>query len=118
MLFLAALDTAATAKSLEERPWPFFLALTLGALSFIFTVYLASSRASARRERDLFKQLHQQERDRAQELKHERDRAREDTDKVRAEHIRDLVKLTVAAEELVRMRLDLERKKKKPPESG
>lgn len=116
MLLLAAVE--ATAKGLEDRPWPFFLALTLSALSFAVTTYLLSSRAGARRERDLYIQLHQQERERAQELKRERDDAREVTDKVRSEHIRDLVKLTVAAEELVRMRLDLEKKRKKPTEGG
>jgi hypothetical protein len=110
VLVLAALDAAATAKELQERPWPFFLALVLSALGFAVAAYLAASRDSARRERDLYKQLHNQALERSAELKHERDDARGETDQERSRHMRDLVKILLAAEGLVRLKDDLERK--------
>lgn len=105
LLLLA--DTAATAKGLEDRPWPFFLALVIGALGTIFGLWQTGARLAARRERDLYKQLHQQERERAQELKRERDDAREKTERVEREHKQDLVRISMAAEGLIRIQEQL-----------
>ncbi len=109
-MLLGALDAAVTAKGLEERPWPFFLALVISALAIVCSVYFGGSRSSARRERDLYKQLHTQAVERSAELKRERDDARGETDQERSKHMRDLVKILLAAEGLVRLKDDLERK--------
>lgn len=111
--FLAAIDTAATAKGLEERPWPFFLALVIGALGILWAAYVHTQWASARRERDLLKQFHQNERERSHDLRKERDAERERGDKIHADHLRDLVKVVMAAEGLIRMRDELQAKRDK-----
>lgn len=103
---LAALDTAQTAKGLEEHPLAYFLAIVLGAVGVLWTAFVHAQWGGARRERDLFKKLLEQEEKRSAELKRERNEARDETDHVRAEHMRGLIKLEAATQGLIRMRDD------------
>lgn len=97
-------------QGLESHPVPYFLALTLAVVGVLWSTLSTVIWWSARGQRELYKQLHDQERGRAQEFKKERNEARDETDRVRTEHMKDLVKLTMAAEGLLRLRDELKGK--------
>lgn len=106
MLFVLATATLEQADrvagGLEARPFPYFLALTLSVVGVLWgsLVTVALWGANGR--------LAQAEK-RADELKSERDIERKEADRITAEHIRDLVKLTNAADELRTIRLELKK---------
>lgn len=104
-------QTDRMSQGLESHPIPYFLALTLAVVGVLWGTLSTVIWWAARNQRELFKQLHHQERERAQELKRERNEARDKTEEVRADHFRDLVRLTMAAEGLIRMRDELKEKK-------
>lgn len=99
---LAAVDIAETAKQVEERPFPTFIAFLLAAICALWgaLVSVALWGAKGRLSQAL---------ERGNELKAERDAERKEADRVTAEHMVDLRKLTSAAERLDHKEKQLER---------
>lgn len=108
-LLLSAIDTVETAKHLEEKPWPFFLALVIGALGFIFGVWQTGAASSARRERDLHKQLHEQAQSRGDEFRRERDDLAQQLAHERREGMRLTIEFLTTAKNLARVQEELDR---------
>ena len=94
------------ADGFSSKPVPYFLALVCSVLAAVY------------------RQLHAAQKERAEELKRERDEARAETKQVRREHMDSLVQLASTAHGLVRLNdriqadadaLEAKRRKRLPP---
>jgi hypothetical protein len=99
-------QTAAWVQLLKEYPLQTIVVVLWGALSTVAWWAARTQREDAlvalRREREI-----------CQRLERDLDRAREETERVRREHLQDLVKLAMVTEGVVRLRDELELKKQK-----
>lgn len=103
------MDTAdRVAQGYEKYPISYSLALAVAAVCFLCTVISLLFWWGAKGQSTLHRQNWQREIERSEELKRERNESRELTEKIRFDHTRDLVKLSVAAEGLARVREKLD----------
>lgn len=100
-------------QGFQQAPLPYFLAMSLAAVGVLWSALATILWLGARAAREMFRQQLQREREIAQRLEKEAERSREEADRARREQIAGLVKLTMAAEGLVRIRDELETKKAK-----
>lgn len=104
---LLAVDQAdSMAQGLEQRPFPYFLGLVLLGLATLWGALVSVAWWGAKGQLAMA-------RGRADELRAERDAERKEADRVRAEHIKDLVTLARAADGLTKAREELMEKKKR-----
>lgn len=100
-LLLAALDTAETAKGLDEKPWPFFLALVIGAAAALWGALVSVAWWGAKGQLKL-------QADQIVDLKHERDEAQKEAREERAARLGLAVDIATTAKGLARIREDLD----------
>jgi hypothetical protein len=111
-VLLAAVDLATTqanAQGLEHAPWPYFLALVVGAVGILWAAYTTAMWAGARREREMAKRLHEEARMRGDELKRERDELQGKLADERRENLKLTVEIITVGKGLVRVQEELDR---------